>query len=382
MQIALLRQRVTALGGAETTLSYLARGLVAAGHEVSVYGREPAAAARAALGPGAAYVRVPVWGGKTLRLLTFALNSRRLLRNAGPQVGFSLERVPGLAVYRAGDGCHREWLARRAPYLSAPARAAQNFSLFHQVMLIIEGRLFAHPGLLRVIANSRQVQEEIIRLYGVDPERLRVIYNGLDRQRFHPLDPGPAAALRQRLGAPEHGPVVLFLGSGFERKGLPYLFRAFASLKDKAAHLWVVGKGNVALYRQAATGLGLADRVKFWGPVTETAPFYQAATVLALPTIYDPCSNVVLEALGCGLPAVTTAANGAAQFITPGANGAVVPQPDDIAGLAAALTTFLDRGRDPQVRQAAAAAVAGLSWENTVAQTLEVLAEAGPWGAS
>ena len=158
---------------------------------------------------------------------------------------------------------------------------------------------------------------------------------------------------------------------------MPYLLQAFGSLRDKAGQLWVVGKGNVALYRQAAKGLGVADRVKFWGPVTETAPFYQAATVLALPTIYDPCSNVVLEALACGTPAVSTAANGAAEFITHGANGAVIPQPGDIAGLTEALATFLTRGRDPLVRQAATQAVAELSWEKTVAQTLEVLKEAG-----
>ena len=377
MQIALIRQRVTATGGAETTLGYLVRGMIAAGHDVTVYGTEREPEARAALGPLVAYVRVPVWGGKTLRLISFALNARRLLKAAGPQVGFSLERVPGLAVYRAGDGCHREWLARRAPYLSSPARFAQNFSLFHQVMLSLEARLFAHPGLLRVIANSRQVREDILRLYGVDPARLRVIVNGLDRQRFHPLDPGAAAALRLRLGAPENGPVVLFVGSGFERKGLPYLFQAFGSLTDKTSQLWVVGKGDVALYRQAAAGLRVADRVKFWGPVTEPAPFYQAATVLALPTLYDPCSNVVLEALACGTPAVTTAANGAAEFITPGENGVILPRPDDIAGLTAALATFLARGQDPEVRRAATQAVAGLSWETTVAQTLEVLAEAG-----
>ena len=228
-----------------------------------------------------------------------------------------------------------------------------------------------------MIANSRQVREDIHRLYGVDPARLRVIYNGLDQQRFHPLDPGAVAALRRRLGGPEDGAVVLFVGSGFERKGLPYLLRAFGSLRDKAGQLWVIGKGNTALYRQAAKGLEVADRVKFWGPVTDTAPFYQAATVLALPTLYDPCSNVVLEALGCGTPAVTTAANGAAEFITPGVNGAVVPQPDDIAGLAEALAAFLTRDRDPQVSRAAAQAVAGLRWESTVAQTLEVLQEAG-----
>ena len=94
--------------------------------------------------------------------------------------------------------------------------------------------------------------------------------------------------------------------------------QAFGSLRDKASHLWVVGKGHSAPYARAAERLGVADRVRFWGPVTETAPFYQAATVLALPTLYDPCSNVVLEALACGTPAVTTAANGAAEFITPG----------------------------------------------------------------
>ena len=109
-------------------------------------------------------------------------------------------------------------------------------------MLVIEQRLFTDPGLLRVIANSRQVREEIIRLYGVDPARLRVIYNGLDRQRFHPLDADAAAALRRRLGAPENGAVVLFVGSGFERKGLTYLLQAFGSLSDKASH--VMGGGQ------------------------------------------------------------------------------------------------------------------------------------------
>jgi UDP-glucose:(heptosyl)LPS alpha-1,3-glucosyltransferase len=244
------------------------------------------------------------------------------------------------------------------------------------MMLGIERRLFTSPELRRVIANSRQGRDEIIRLYGVDPARLRVIYNGLDRQRFHPLDPSAAAVLRQRLGAPENGGVILFAGSGFERKGLTYLLQAFGSLRDKASHLWVVGKGHSAPYVRAAERLGVADRVRFWGPVAEAAPFYQAATVLALPTLYDPCSNVVLEALACGTPTITTAANGAAEFITPGANGAILARPDDVTALSQALTAFLAQDRDPQVGRAASLAVAGLSWDSTVAQTLEVLAEA------
>ena len=376
MKIALLRQRVTALGGAETTLNYLVRGLAAAGHEVAVYGADRPAAAQAGLGPGVSYVQVPIWGGKTLRLLTFARNSRRLLARAGPHVVFSLERVPGPQVYRAGDGCHREWLTRRARHLAPLARAGLQVSPFHRVMLLLERRLFISPELRRVIANSSQVKDEVILHYGVDPARVRVIHNGLDRQRFFPPEAGDRSELRRRLGAPEDGEVVLFVGSGFARKGLTYLFQAFGSLTDKAANLWVVGKGNISRYRRLADRLGVTARVKFWGPVQETAPFYQAATVLALPTIYDPCSNVVLEALACGTPVVTTAANGAAEFLTPGDHGAVIPEPDDIAGLREALATFLSRGRDPEVRLAAAQAVASLSWESTVAQTIKVLEEA------
>ena len=376
MKIALLRQRVTTLGGAETTLGYLVRGLAAAGHAVTVYGTERESVAQTALEPGTAYVRVPVWGGKTLQVLSFALNSRRLLRQVSGQVVFSLERVLAPQVYRAGDGCHREWLARRAPYLSPLVRTAQCFSPFHRVMLLIERRLFTSPGLKRVIANSRQVRDEVIRHYNVEPARVRVIYNGLDRQRFLPLEAEARAELRHRLGVPDDAEIVLFVGSGFERKGLIYLVQAFSRLRDKTCHLWVVGKGHLARYQRIAERLGVADRVRFWGPAPETAPFYQAATVLALPTLYDPCSNVVLEALACGLPVITTAANGAAEFLSPGENGAIIRQPNDIAGLGKSLARFLDQGRNPRVQRSAMEAVAGLSWEATVAQTLEVLEEA------
>jgi UDP-glucose:(heptosyl)LPS alpha-1,3-glucosyltransferase len=220
------------------------------------------------------------------------------------------------------------------------------------------------------------VRDEVIRHYGVQQSRVRVIYNGLDRRRFHPLEAGARKELGRRLGAPENGEIVLFVGSGFKRKGLTYLVQAFSSLRDKTSHLWVVGKGNTASYQRAAEYLGVADRVKFWGPAHKTAPFYQAATMLALPTLYDPCSNAVLEALACGTPVVTTAANGAAEFLTPGENGAIIPQADDIAGLAEAMAYFLESGQDSKTSLSATEAVAELSWEATVAQTIEVLEEA------
>ncbi len=376
MHIALLRQRVSGPGGAEATLKNLAQGLVAAGHRVTVYGAGAGSDSARPLGPQVELVPVPVWGGKTGRVLSYALNTRRLLSQAQVEVVFSLERTLGPQVYRAGDGCHREWLARRAPYLSPGRRLVQNLSPFHLVMLWMEKQLLMNPELKGVIANSRQVQAEVIRHYGIDPGLVRVVYNGLEHRVFRPAAETERRQLRQRLGASNREGIILFVGSGFARKGLAYLLEAFSCLKDERVELWVVGKGRVRGYQSLAQKLGVAQRVRFWGPQAEVAPFYQTATLLALPTLYDPCSNVVLEALGCGCPVLTTAANGAAEFITPGENGEIMAQPDALAAWAQALQDWLTRSLDPGVGQAAREAVAHLSWEATVSQTLEVLQEA------
>jgi UDP-glucose:(heptosyl)LPS alpha-1,3-glucosyltransferase len=376
MRIALLRMQVSGPGGAEATLQHLARGLAAAGHQVTVYGAGSSQHSPESLGPEVTYVPVPVWGGKILRLVNFAANSRRLLQKNPVDVVFSLERTFFQHVYRAGDGCHREWLARRTPYLSFGKKLGQAFSPFHRVMLWLEKCTFASPDLKRVIANSRQVKDEVIRHFRIDPDMVRVVYNGLDHQVFRPLGEAERRQVRQQWGTAEKDGIILFAGSGFVRKGLAYLIKAFGHLTDKKAHLWVVGKGRAGSYQALARQMGIADRTRFWGPQTEMAPFYQAADLLALPTLYDPCSNVVLEALGCGCPVITTAANGAAEFITPGENGEIIANPDDIPVLAGALDDWLTRSRKPQVNLAAQEAVAHLSWEVTVSQTLEVLEEA------
>ena len=376
MRIALLRQRVSGPGGAEATLQHLARGLAAAGNQVKVYGAEADPNGGRTLGSQVKYLPVPVWGGTTGRLLSYALNTRRLLSQTPVDVVFSLERTLFQHVYRAGDGCHREWLMRRIPFLSPGKRLIQYVSPFHRVMLWLERRLFLNPPLRRVIANSRQVKEEIIRHFQVDPDMIRVVYNGLDQNMFRPLAESEQRRLRQGFGVSEADGIILFVGSGFARKGLAYLLEAVSHLKDEPVRLWVVGKGRVGNYQTLAQKMGIGKQVRFWGPQMEVAPFYQAANLLVLPTLYDPCSNVVLEALGCGCPVITTAANGAAEFVTPGENGEIIAQPETIPLWVAGLRQWLARSRDPRVSQAAREAVASLTWEATVSQTLEVLEEA------
>jgi UDP-glucose:(heptosyl)LPS alpha-1,3-glucosyltransferase len=371
MRLALVRQRLSSPGGAENTVVALTRELLRQGHDVTLVTAEaqppPALSSR----PNLYWLPVPVWPGKVGRVLGFALNSRRLLQQRRFEVIFSLERTLRQDAYRAGDGCHREWLLRRRPYDSRPERLHLALSPFHLTLLSLEKRLFQDPGLKLIIANSRQVRDEIRRHYQVEPEKIRVIYNGVNRERFSPtrLAALPSPDREENPGVPR----ILFVGSGFKRKGLHFLIMALAAMACRESRLLVVGHGRSAPYQRLAYKLGVAHRVKFLGPQAQVEQFYAACQVLALPTIYDPCSNVVLEALACGRPVVTTTANGASEFIEPGANGAIIARPDDYQSLASALDEYLARAADPIIPQAAVAAVADLSWERTVRETLAAL---------
>jgi UDP-glucose:(heptosyl)LPS alpha-1,3-glucosyltransferase len=164
---------------------------------------------------------------------------------------------------------------------------------------------------------------------------------------------------------------VQFLGSGYERKGLPALLAAFARLPEDKSELWVVGydKQQAAMQRQAAR-LGIAARVRFFGAQKDVRPFYGAADLFALPTLYDPFPNAALEALACGLPVVTTTSCGAAELIT-AANGAVVAA-NDVAALASAISALCLPGRAAAMRDAARSSVSGLDLAS-MAQRLTAL---------
>jgi len=366
MHLALIRQRLSTLGGAENTLLALTHELLQQGHAVTLVTAEPQPPPSLAGRPNLHWRPAPVWPGKVGRLLGFAFNTRRVLRQGQYDLVFSLERTLRQDAYRAGDGCHREWLQRRRPFDSIPERLHLAASPFHRTLLGLEKILFHDPGLRLVIANSRQVAAEVMRHYQVPEDNIRVIYNGVDRERFAP----------ERLAAlakDPQPPTILFVGSGFRRKGLNFLIAALSEMQTKESHLLVVGQGRTSRYQRQARQLGVAHRVRFLGPQPRVERYYAQAQVLALPTIYDPCSNVVLEALAGGLPVVTTAANGASEFIRPGENGAILARPDDLTGLAAALDEFLARAADPLVQRSALEAVAHLSWPQTVTETLVTL---------
>ncbi|MGA8053544.1 MAG: glycosyltransferase family 4 protein, partial [Burkholderiales bacterium] len=211
---------------------------------------------------------------------------------------------------------------------------------------------------------SHMVAGEIRRRFGLPEPKLHVIYNGVDTEAFHPrLKREHRAAMRLRLGIPESAPVLLVVGSGFERKGVGRLVAALAAMPERDARLVVVGRDKAeGAFRREARTLGVAERAHFAGPQQDVRPWYGLADAFALPTLYDPFPNAALEALACGLPIATSVQSGAAELVREGANGMVCDALDG-AGITRACSTVLRLGRDPIAQVAARSAAEPLSLE-------------------
>jgi UDP-glucose:(heptosyl)LPS alpha-1,3-glucosyltransferase len=232
------------------------------------------------------------------------------------------DRIACADVFRAGGGVHREYLVQMARASSPLERALARVDPYHHFMLAAERELYSSRRLRMVICNSEMVRDEIHRHYGVSQQRMSVIRNGVNPEEFHPRLQSHRQAVRADLGIPKHAFVFLFVGSGFKRKGLAQALTALARLRD--AWLVVVGKDRREnRYRQLAAQLGIANRVRFLGPQRDVAPYYGSADAFVLPTLYDPASNAVLEALAAGLPVITSTKCGTAELVHPGVNGFV-----------------------------------------------------------
>ncbi len=357
MKIAIVRQRYNPYGGAERFVERALGALAGEGAEVTLITRSWDGAPREGFRQitcDPSYSRL--FGGRAARDRSFANCARREMAQGGFDITQSHERIPGCMIFRAGDGVHAAWLDHRARVLTPLQRLSQRWSAYHRYVLAAERAMFADPALRAVICNSQMVADEIARYYAVDRSKLQVIYNGVDTAVFHP---GLAAEFRQTMreqaGIARRAPVLLFVGSGFERKGVPQLLQAVARMRRVETRLVIVGADRkLAAMRALAARLGLAGRVHFTGPLKDVRPWYGAADGFVLPTLYDPCPNAALEALACGLPIVTSTTCGAQEWVRPSKNGWVVDAVDS-AELADRLDDLAALAGDPATRAAARA---------------------------
>ena len=334
VRIALVRQRYNPYGGAERFIERALPALERAGAEVSLIARSWQSGA-----PGWEARKVvlanPPYVGNAWRDASFARAARAAWEAGGFDLVQSHERIAGCDVYRAGDGVHAHWLEIRRAAAGPLERIGIALNPYHRYVCAAERRLFEDPRLRAVICNSAMVREEIRQRFGLAPEKLHVIYNGVDLEHFHPRHRAALrATARSALGAGEQEVLFLFVGSGFWRKGLDAAIGALAACGDPAFRLVVAGRDrDAARYAALAAAAGVAGRVRLLGGREDVRPLYAAADCFILPTRYDPFPNTALEALAMGLPAIVGRRSGAAEILPPGEGGWIC-EPGDVPGLA------------------------------------------------
>ncbi|HEX7523191.1 MAG TPA: glycosyltransferase family 4 protein, partial [Candidatus Deferrimicrobium sp.] len=180
MRVALVRYRYSPHGGAERYLDTLCAGLSAAGAEVRILCASWDGASAGQVGVERVSVpRKPA----SLRLFLFARAIRAWAANHPGWLLYSLERVPGVEVYRAGDGVHAEWLLRKRA-LRPGSWPLDYLRPLNIAYLYLERAMFGSPVLRLVIANSNRGREEIVRRFRIPEENIRVVRNGIDIARF------------------------------------------------------------------------------------------------------------------------------------------------------------------------------------------------------
>lgn len=354
MRFALVHMRHAHTGGTERYLNLVAKDLAEAGHEPVVVCRSHEEPPH----PGVSFVRLrPLALGAAHRMLGFAKAVERHLETAQYDLVFGLGKTWSHDVIRLGGGCHLTYLelahdATRTRLERLVGKGAKK----HRLALEIEARaLAADPrrkggGRPLVICNSHLVERDVIARHGLDPARVRVIHNGTDTERFHPrLRTTEGTTLRAELGWGADEEVLLFLGTGYGRKGLGAVLEAAARLAPTrpALRLLVVGYDSAQKdFEARAKALGIAKLTRFLGGRRDAERCFAAADVYALPTRYDPFANSTLEAMASGLPTITTPTNGGSELIEPGVSGHVLASapesPEQVEELADAIAFWLD----------------------------------------
>ncbi|MBA3060199.1 MAG: glycosyltransferase family 4 protein [Nitrospirae bacterium] len=269
-----------------------------------------------------------------LSMITFNLNVCREIKHIQADCIISFERTTCQDIYRAGEGCHIEWLRLRRTIEPWWKRYTFLINPLHIALLRLEKKAFSDTKL--IIANSNMVKSQIINHYAVPEKKIKVIYNGVDIKRFSPLNAEIyRTRVKKELSISEDAEVILFVGSGFERKGLGTLIRAASLIKSgKNLRLLIIGRGNINKFKSMAKKCGIQNSIIFLDAQSEVEKFYAAADIFVLPTIYDPFSNATLEAMASGLPVITTRNNGVAELIQDGEEGFILEDLTDYAALA------------------------------------------------
>jgi UDP-glucose:(heptosyl)LPS alpha-1,3-glucosyltransferase len=306
MQIAIIRRKFNPFGGAERFILRTIEGLKNHQIKTSIIAESWQTPKKGDFIESASeWIPVKVKGySRFNQLKSFQNSVSATLKMHSFDLIQSHERLLGVDIYRLGDGIHASWLKRFAQHKPWHQKLWLKLDPFHRLIIATEKKM-AQDEKLIFVANSLLVKHELMDWYKVPEERIVIIENGINTQEFTPATPTEKNNYKASLSLSTKQPLVLFIGSGFERKGAFHLVQAIAGIDDFQAVIVGHDKRLKQLKNLCRT-LHIENRVHIVGPKDDVKPYLKAADIFCLPSIYDSLPNALLEALCSGLPVVVS----------------------------------------------------------------------------
>lgn len=350
--IGLVHTRFSPMGGVENYINKLVPDLLNRNWQVHYF----AAKLEQPILNGMIFHKIPIIRGTSIsRMLSFAYGARKTVQQVNLPLIMGFGRTIYQDIYRDGSGC----------FLDYKKHAAKRFNrLYRKSYLHIEQKRFNDPFLQKIITVSRMVKEQIVQRYNLPPEKIEVVYSGVNHEYINPVFKEKKNQLKNQLGLPQDALILLFIGNEFDRKGLQYLIQAFGLLPSQLEIiLLVAGKDkHEERYQRLARIHECSQSIHFLGYQEEVGRLYGVADLFVLPSQFDPIANVVLESLYSGTPVITGKQVGASELIEHGINGFVVPdyRPET---LAEAILQFYYSEEKEKMAEKAHQAAAAYRWD-------------------
>jgi UDP-glucose:(heptosyl)LPS alpha-1,3-glucosyltransferase len=369
-------------GGAESYAVSLADTLIKNGWDVHLFGEawdgEPQEA-------HFNEIHIPKFLPAWFKLLLFAWKHKKLIQQQHFDVIMGFGNTIYMNVYQSHGGVHQLSTARKVYAEKNPLRRMiKRILIFLSIKQWTRAWIEAAPFRLdpkpRIIAIADMIKEDMKSFFHADENEIKIIYNGVDTERYN-------SSLRQRLRGPlrtkwgvnENDVVFLFVSYDLKKKGIEPLVEAAAELKRTGNDNFKIIVSGGLPYRSLAKlieHLGLKDTVIFSGRVKSIDEFYANSDVFVLPTYYDACSLVVIEAMAGGLPSITTEFNGASGIITNGKDGYIISHPPDSSDLADKMRLLMDNKKCREMSEEAVLTGQKYSAERNHKEMMKVLDEA------
>lgn len=321
MKLAFCLFKYFPFGGLQRDFISIAKECLQRGHTVDVFVRQwegeldPALPTKIIASKG--------WQNHT-RNKNFVVQLQQHLAQEKYDLVIGFNKMPGLDVYFAADTC---WQAKANVQHGAWYRLLPRY----RHLIAYENAVFGSAEKTEILLISKAQQSEFMHYYHTDPKRFHLLPPGIRKDRIAPQNSAEIRArLRREFNLSDNELLLLLVGSGFKTKGLDRILLGIAALPEdlrKRTKLFIIGQDNPKSFQHQAKQLGIINQIKFLAGRDDVPRFLWSADLLVHPAYNENTGTVLLEAVVSGLPVLTTAICGYADYIEEAKAGVVLGSP-------------------------------------------------------